>query len=572
MDFMKKRKLNALLNGFGSRAATSSSTSINDPHPDLDPDLTNPPATPPSNRNSTPMVDSPSSSTIRTPGSDSMALRYSHSSLPRPTASNEFDLTKRRRLGLEESTPAKQLSPTPHSGAQAAVSNVVLRKWSGHNDKKSIFKPRFCPGDRDELLKRLASFQELTDWTPKPDPVNEVQWAKRGWICQGKERVRCLLCNKELVVKLNKKEVDGKEVAVLIPSEIEDALVEKYVELIITSHDEDCLWRKRGCDDALLRLPLSNRHNAIMDLRRRYDELCARSPFIPYEFNLRLPEKLDIDVVLSQLPPDFFDSPPPAATNMSRPTPNRVALVLALCGWEGFHNQRMGPVPNTASCHTCLRRLGLWMFKSKEIDPETNQVLVPAPMDHLDPVREHRFFCPWKSVEAQQIRPEAGSTRRARLGAEEDMCGWEILLQVIKNEAYLREREAPRRRTAGTPTVGSPKTPRHGAAVGDGRSPSSYASTPGPDGPEAILDDEVEDEKTLQEQDKKRWARLRKVKGMLSGHGARKLRQSFSASRPGSSALSRPGTSHSTAQNDDTATPDAEATHPTAAASAEGTS
>lgn len=24
--------------------------------------------------------------------------------------------------------------------------------------------------------------------------------------------------------------------------------MEKYVELIISSHDEDCLWKRRGCD------------------------------------------------------------------------------------------------------------------------------------------------------------------------------------------------------------------------------------------------------------------------------------------------------------------------------------
>jgi len=29
---------------------------------------------------------------------------------------------------------------------------------------------------------------------------------------------------------------------------LEDALVEKYRELIVTSHEESCLWRKRGCD------------------------------------------------------------------------------------------------------------------------------------------------------------------------------------------------------------------------------------------------------------------------------------------------------------------------------------
>ena len=39
-------------------------------------------------------------------------------------------------------------------------------------------------------------------------------------MCHGKETVRCLLCHKELVVKLNRKLVDGKEVPVLVSSEI----------------------------------------------------------------------------------------------------------------------------------------------------------------------------------------------------------------------------------------------------------------------------------------------------------------------------------------------------------------
>lgn len=489
-----------------------------------------------------------------------MALRGSVSSLPPSAHSNGFDLSKRRRLGLSDSTPSKAQSPASASnhGPPTTISNVVLRKWSGNNEKKALFKPRFCPGDRDELLRRLASFQELTDWTPKPDPVNEVQWAKRGWICQGKERVRCTLCNKELVVKLNRKEVDGKEITVLIPSEIEDALVQKYLELIVTSHADDCLWRKRGCDDALLRLPLSNRHNAIQDLRRRYDQVCARSSFLPYEFNLRLPDKINIDTILSQLPPEFFTSPPPPATNPTGAAPNRVALVLAVCGWEGLDNQRGAAVPNAASCHTCLRRLGLWMFKSKEIDPATNKVLVPAPMDHLDPVREHRFFCPWKNAEVQQIRSDVSEARRSRLGPEEELSGWETLLQVLKNEAYLREREAPRRRTNGTPAARSPQTPRQGP----GSSP--HASTPGADGSEVFGDgdEEEEDEKALQEQDKKRWARLRKVKSLLSGQGTNKLRKSITASRPGSSARSRPGTSHSTARGDGTTQIDTDATQP----------
>lgn len=440
----------------------------------------------------------------------------------------------------------------------------MLRKWGGKDEKKTIFKPRYCPADRDELLKRLTTFQELTDWTPKPDPVNEVQWAKRGWICNGKERVRCTLCNKELVVKLNRKEVDGQEVAVLVASEIEEALVQKYLELLVTSHQDDCLWRKRGCDDSLLRLPLSNRQTAIQDLRKRYDELCFRKTFLPYEFNLRLPEKLDVDTILAQLPPDFFTSPPPPSTNPAASSPNRVALALAVLGWQGLENSRIGPVPNTASCHTCLRRLGLWMFKSKEVDPQTNQVLVPAPMDHLEPVREHRFFCPWKTAEAQH----GASSRRARPGAEEELAGWEVLVQVIKNEAYLRDRETPTKKSNSNhnSSNGTPRTPRRSFLGGDSASASGTGADIGADG----VEDYEEDEKAQADEDKARWARLRKVKGMLSSKGARKLRKSFSSSRPGSSALSRPGTSHSTAQGDGSALEPAQSAQAPAATSQVG--
>lgn len=80
--------------------------------------------------------------------------------------------------------------------------------------------PKYAPWDRVEFLKRLKSFSNLTDWTPKPARVNEVEWAKRGWVCQKSERVRCCLCNVEILVKLNRKEVDGKEEPVYVAQNI----------------------------------------------------------------------------------------------------------------------------------------------------------------------------------------------------------------------------------------------------------------------------------------------------------------------------------------------------------------
>jgi hypothetical protein len=80
--------------------------------------------------------------------------------------------------------------------------------------------PKYAPWDRAAFLQRLKSFSNLTDWTPKPSKVNEVEWAKRGWVCQKFERVRCCLCNVEILVKLNRKEVDGKEEPVYVAQNI----------------------------------------------------------------------------------------------------------------------------------------------------------------------------------------------------------------------------------------------------------------------------------------------------------------------------------------------------------------
>ncbi|PHH62273.1 hypothetical protein CDD81_7261 [Ophiocordyceps australis] len=406
-------------------------------------------------------------------------------------------LAKRRRLGFPEAT-----APVQPVLSLSALSNSPSRRPSTAGSGTAETLSKYCPGDRQQLLKRLATFQELTDWTPKPDGVGEVEWAKRGWICRGKETVRCLLCHKEVVVKLEHKEVEGQDISALASAEVENALVDKYAELIVSSHQQDCLWRRRGCDDTLLRISFSNAKATFTALRERYDELCTRHTFLPYEFNLRLPKELDIDQVLSQLPPGFFtrtDKPAKSATTIatsavSQPV-NRAALALALTGWQGLTNRRMGAVANSASCHTCLRRLGLWMFRSKEVDAN-GHIVTPAPMDHLDALAEHRFFCPWRSPKAQS---KGGAAQAAGLAA------WQALLQSVRNEASLRSVYAGRAQQL--PATARQTTPSIGSVADEGE-PSL--------GVEA--DDGARDAK-----DKERWARLRKVKSMLN---TKKLRRS----------------------------------------------
>lgn len=177
--------------------------------------------------------------------------------MPMSAISADF-LSKRRRVGTPGLTPG-DANVIP---SKMTITNITMRKWTptGKGSEASrLDSPKYCPGDREQLIRRLGTFQELTQWTPKPDKVNEIEWAKRGWVCRGKETVQCTLCHKEAVVKMSKKEADGRETPVLGGSELEQALVKRFAELIIDAHQDDCLWRKRGCDGkfSLFSQPLS---------------------------------------------------------------------------------------------------------------------------------------------------------------------------------------------------------------------------------------------------------------------------------------------------------------------------
>ncbi|KAI5287539.1 hypothetical protein KEM55_009333, partial [Ascosphaera atra] len=64
-------------------------------------------------------------------------------------------------------------------------------------------KPNYVPWDRERFLERLQTFQRVDRWSPKPAPINEVAWAKRGWSCTGVMTCGCVGgCGKTVVVKL----------------------------------------------------------------------------------------------------------------------------------------------------------------------------------------------------------------------------------------------------------------------------------------------------------------------------------------------------------------------------------
>ncbi len=186
------------------------------------------------------------------------------------------------------------------------------------------------------------------------------------------------------------------------------------------------------------------------------------------------------------------------------------------------------------------------MFKSREADEATGQVIVPAPMDHLDPVREHRFFCPWRNPSVQ---------KNPASKVKESKAGWEVLAETLKNTAYLRKQaeKSSRSRLFHRSSASVPVTPSKGAkgtnksggngAGGDQQREEDQVEPPTPDIDSVSGLDEEEDLAVREAKDKERWARLRRVKSLFDTKNGKRLKRTLS--RPSSTApASRPTTAH----------------------------
>lgn len=116
--------------------------------------------------------------------------------------------------------------------------------------------PNFAPWDRMQFLERLKTFRHVDMWMGKPEKVNEVQWARRGWSCVGKERVGCVGgCGKQAFIQLESHSTANRDRDDERSADTEDQghweeddLIMKYAEIIITGHEVNCLWRGRGYD------------------------------------------------------------------------------------------------------------------------------------------------------------------------------------------------------------------------------------------------------------------------------------------------------------------------------------
>jgi hypothetical protein len=224
--------------------------------------------------------------------------------------------------------------------------------------------------------------------------------------------------------------------------------------------------------------------------------------------NMRTPPTFDLDLILSFLPPDFFAcSSVQEIASPPQPEVNKVAFLMALFGWQGHTHNQLGAQLGSVSCQACFRVLGLWLFKSKEVN-EAGEEVTGAAMNRLDLVKEHRDYCPWQNAASQN------GQRAAVISSTSTLAGWEIILRILKNDHHLR--------TSGE-RLGS-RASRQTSAD----NASEFARTFGSE-----VDNE-EAKSILDAKDKARWARLRRVKSLFETKGKKLQRPGMRNEMPAS--------------------------------------
>ncbi|OGE49301.1 hypothetical protein PENARI_c022G05971 [Penicillium arizonense] len=369
---------------------------------------------------------------------------------PTPTPPPAPPMTARERVAANLSIKKVRLSSNDRSEL-ASVRNSIQKisrpanRTSSASSASSNKRPTFVPWDRERFLERLETFRRVDRWTSKPAPINEVQWAKHGWICTDSKRVTCVSeCGGAVVIKLPDEidELDGFDSEkVRERNEVRATLVDQYAKMLVESHGESCPWRQKSCDATIQHLPLTNCDVALSGLHDRYMNNLKMGDKLPADDVFQTLQEPNLDDIAKLLPDDWFKEAAQPAEPAAAPTTegqapssenqessesnrssadaprsvNRAALALALFGWDTASDGAAGLV----GCGACFRRLGLWMYKPKD----NGEVTVYT---SLDVASEHMEYCPWINKVAQS------GTGRANEKVERLRAGWELVAEAVK--------------------------------------------------------------------------------------------------------------------------------------------
>ncbi|KAJ8607051.1 hypothetical protein MRB53_040560 [Persea americana] len=312
-----------------------------------------------------------------------------------------------KRLRIEARS---RLSDRVPSSTSALTSAIIAASRNRATISPTVAEtPKPGPWSQERFLERLKTFADLTLWTSKPDAINEVQWAKRGWSCVGVNTVACREhCNHRLVVGLRppRKDAEGKAIE---GSEDYSVSIDDIQRLSIA---RPSIWQTQ--------------------LRDRYQSFSATSEDLPSASNVSHP--FDGAILAEHLPSGVLQQPHEAAGTSTAPSgtvgdlmskqlseKQLVSLTFALLGWRCLSpTSTTKSAPLIATCDACFRRLGLWLYvppaASISPAPESQPTLPP-----LDLVSNHRSYCPWINADSQ-ASPESLA----------GLPAWQVLVRNIE--------------------------------------------------------------------------------------------------------------------------------------------
>jgi hypothetical protein len=160
----------------------------------------------------------------------------------------------RTTVRLLSSTFESKAGAAPGGGAPAPNASAAAGPAQA---KLGGLPATYAPWSHEQFLERLRSFADVKRWRPKPPPVAEVAWARRGWEVVGEEEVACGFCGRHVVLRLDggggegegdgrKEDGEGGGEDKWWTVEAEERLVGKYEALVVNGHSEECLWRAAG--------------------------------------------------------------------------------------------------------------------------------------------------------------------------------------------------------------------------------------------------------------------------------------------------------------------------------------
>ena len=168
------------------------------------------------------------------------------------TTKNPGEEQLRKRTTLKRPHSAYVSPSTQLALDTARIKRLATDKPNTTADKHTA---SFAPMSQARFLERLKTFsQSVAQWSIKPDIMNEVEWAKRGWRLVGKETVSCTTCAKRVVINYSINEPENTAEGLGTQEEEDqwkekalEELAEKYGKLIVSAHYDDCLWKGYGC-------------------------------------------------------------------------------------------------------------------------------------------------------------------------------------------------------------------------------------------------------------------------------------------------------------------------------------